>query len=187
MASVRRPLLACALVLGVTACGSSPGPSGATQTTTSLAVGGGIATAPALSGRALPEVAGLTRLDSGAAVGFGDLAGTPAVINLWFSSCAPCKEEMPAFEAVHRRVGPAVRFVGLNTGEGAPLARRFLAEDVSVSYEQWHDPTAAVPAALRIPSFPATLFVAADGRLVKAVYGALSAERLERTIDEVLR
>ncbi len=184
MAFVRPTLpaaAACAALLLVpAACGGSSEPAGAAGS----AASGGIPTAPALGGKPLPELT-LRRLDTGDAVRTSDLAGRPAVVNLWFSTCVPCKQEMPAFEEVHRAVGDRVRFVGLNTGEAAAPAKRFLAEQVSVTYEQWHDPQADLATALRIPSFPATLLLSAQGRVVKAHYGALDAGRLRSLIAEV--
>jgi thiol-disulfide isomerase/thioredoxin len=177
------PVLALALtaVLGaaVAGCGDDT-TSGAGGSTAA----GGIPTAPDLVGRPLPDIA-ITRLDSGAPVRLTDLRGTPAVVNLWFSTCEPCKQEMPAFESVHQSLGGRVRFVGLDTGEAASPATRFLAEQVHVTYEQWHDPDAAVATELRIPSFPATLFVSPDGRLVRARYGAQSADQLRSTLQEL--
>lgn len=183
---MRRTLPATALVLLLLGACGDEAPARADGAGTSSAGVSGIPTAPALGGASLPGVE-LRRLDTGASVRFSDLAGRPAVVNLWFSTCVPCKQEMPAFEEVHRSLGDTVRFVGVNTGEGASPARRFLAEQVTVTYEQWHDPQADVAMTLRIPSFPATLFVGADGRLRTTHYGALSAERLRSLIEELTR
>ena len=44
-----------------------------------------------------------------------ELSGRPLVINLWFSTCAPCSRELPAFAAAQSMFGDRVRFVGINS------------------------------------------------------------------------
>ncbi|MEZ5273036.1 MAG: TlpA disulfide reductase family protein [Ilumatobacteraceae bacterium] len=42
------------------------------------------------------------------------LAGTPLVVNIWGSTCGPCKQELPDFAAAHAAFGDRVRFVGIS-------------------------------------------------------------------------
>src|SRR5487761_1088627 len=59
-------------------------------------------------------------------VTMASLGGKPVVLNMWSSSCSVCKTETPAMEAVARRVGGAVRFVGVDTIDQRPAALQFL-------------------------------------------------------------
>ena len=58
----------------------------------------------------------LATLDgNGAALELAALRG-PAVVNLWATWCAPCRQELPAFQEVSARRSD-VRFVGVDIGE----------------------------------------------------------------------
>ena len=52
------------------------------------------------AGGRLPDVE-VETLRGGEAFRLDELEG-PAVVNLWATWCAPCKRELPEFEAVHR-------------------------------------------------------------------------------------
>jgi peroxiredoxin len=145
---------------------------------------GAIPTAPALDGDPLPAVT--LRTADGTEVDLLDLGGQPTVINLWFTTCQPCKKELPDFAVVHNELGERVRFIGVNpTGENADRAAAFAAER-GVAYELYSDPTASLPTTLGIGTFPATLFVTPDGVIRTTHQGALDADELRRLIDEEL-
>lgn len=105
------------------------------------------------------------------------LAGRPLVLNMWASSCSVCTSETPAIESVARRVGDAVRFVGIDTADqrGAALAfvRRF-----RVSYLQLFDPGETVGQGYAIMGLPVTVFVSAHDRVVGEYFGAMNAGTL---------
>ncbi|HEX3088513.1 MAG TPA: TlpA disulfide reductase family protein, partial [Ilumatobacteraceae bacterium] len=56
-----------------------------------------IGTNAVVTGKALPRV-NLETL-SGDTFATADLVGKPMVVNFWYSTCAPCKKELPAFAA----------------------------------------------------------------------------------------
>lgn len=143
---------------------------------------GSIAFAPDLGGESLPAVA-ITDLQ-GNSVPVGSLVGQPLVINLWFSSCVPCAQELPAFAAVHGELGDRVRFVGIDPQDSAAKAESFAA-DHGVRYELFLDRGDLV-GALKIGTFPATLFVDASGKVVKLRQGAFDADGLRAAIEEYL-
>lgn len=146
-------------------------------------VGGGIPTAPDLAGIALPELA-ITDLD-GAPVPSASLIGQPLVVNLWYSTCAGCAEELPAFAEVHRRLGDRVRFVGLDVQDSAARAEEFAAS-AGVGYEILLGRIGEVARKLDILLYPATLFVEPGGRIVELHQGALTADALNALITEKL-
>jgi thiol-disulfide isomerase/thioredoxin len=143
----------------------------------------GIAVAPSLDGKPLPTVA-LESLD-GLTLTTGDLVGRPMVINLWFSTCAPCAQELPEFAEVHRELGDRVRFVGIDHFDTAAKAEAF-ARDKGVEYELYLDPDAALVTGLRIGVFPTTLLVAPDGTIVDLRSGAMTADELRAAISTEL-
>jgi thiol-disulfide isomerase/thioredoxin len=121
----------------------------------------------------------------GLPVSSGDLIGTPAVINVWFSTCPPCARELADFAEVHREVGDQIRFVGVNPFDSVEVMQRFAAER-GVAYEQWRDPESAFIDAIATTAFPRTLFVNAAGFVV-ADTGVLTADELRNLIEAVLQ
>lgn len=151
------------------------GAGGATQDPT-------IGTNAKVSGEQLPDVELVD--NDGATVHTADLEGTPLVINYWFSTCAPCKEELPAFAAVSAEYAGEVRFVGVNPQDSAETNLSF-ARDRGVEYELLRDPDGAYASTLGVSTAPFTLFVAADGTIVRQT-GVLTADTLRSHLEELL-
>jgi thiol-disulfide isomerase/thioredoxin len=144
----------------------------------------GIPTAPALTGEPLPDLSVQTL--GGESVALRSFLGErPLVVNLWFSSCVPCRKELPDFAAVHGELGDRVRFVGLNLQDTAERAAEFAAA-AGVTYELVLDPEQRIAIELDVLNFPSTLFVDTEGTIVELRQGALSADELRSTIDAML-
>lgn len=141
-----------------------------------------IATNAPVQGTPLPVV-DLTTND-GATVVTADLLGQPLVINVWNSTCGPCKKELPAFAAVHADYGDRVRFVGVNTLD-VPEVNESFARERGVQYELLRDVDGAFTDAVGIATQPVTLFVAADGTIVRQT-GVLDEATLRQYVDELL-
>jgi peroxiredoxin len=141
-----------------------------------------IATNAPVQGTPLPAVE-LTTND-GATVVTADLLGQPLVINVWNSTCGPCKKELPAFAAVHAARGDRVRFVGVNTLD-VPEVNESFARERGVQYELLRDVDGAFTDAVGIATQPVTLFVAADGTIVRQT-GVLDEATLRQYVDELL-
>ena len=141
-----------------------------------------IGTNAKVSGEQLPDVELVD--NDGATVRTADLEGTPLVINYWFSTCAPCKEELPAFGAVSAEYAGKVRFVGVNPQDSAETNQSF-ARDRGVQYELLRDPDGAYASTLGVSTAPFTLFVAADGTIVRQT-GVLTADTLRSHLEELL-
>jgi thiol-disulfide isomerase/thioredoxin len=111
-----------------------------------------------------------------------DLApdGRPMIVNLWFSTCAPCAKELAEFADVHADVGDRVRFVGVDPFDTPAAMTRFAGER-GVSYELLRDPGERLGQALDIAAYPVTLFVAADGTILDET-GAMDGDTLRDRI-----
>jgi thiol-disulfide isomerase/thioredoxin len=118
-------------------------------------------------------------------IDLADLIGQPLVINFWFSACPPCKREMPALQTVSENYGDVVRFVGVNSVDSRDRMLDF-AEEVGVTYELLRDPDSELLVSNGIAAFPTTLFVDADGSVVKQVAGEVTVEVLTANIEEIL-
>lgn len=100
--------------------------------------------------------------------------GTPMVVNLWGSWCAPCREEMPILQEFAAAAGDDVRVVGLISKDGLPQAASF-AEDAGVTFPSAFDGQGQLMAELGLNVLPFTYFVDADGALVHTEAGPVSS------------
>ena len=141
-----------------------------------------IGTNAAVTGRSLPKVNVQTL--AGDAFATADLVGRPLVVNFWYSTCAPCKKELPAFAAVQAKLGDKVRFVGVDSLPPSAHEEAF-ARDKGVQYELLYDTNGALSSAIGVAAFPQTLFIDATGKIVEQT-GELTADRLEQLIRTTL-
>lgn len=138
--------------------------------------------APQLDGRLLPST-GVVGTQPGQTP-FADLRG-PLVVNVWASTCVPCRDEMPALQAFAQAYAGKVAVVGVNPLDGADELRRFAAE-TGVSYPLYRDPDGVFQVELGIELIPATLFVRADGTIAQLYLGALDQDRLAALVASEL-
>ena len=134
-----------------------------------------------VDGDRLPDVV-LTDA-AGLEIRTSSLVGQPLVVNLWYSTCIPCKRELGEFATVHRELGDRIRFVGINPFDSVDVMERF-AGDRGVGYELLRDEAGAFVDAAGVISFPVTLFVDADGVIV-AHTGELDGDELRARIEEL--
>lgn len=120
----------------------------------------------------------------GTIVQLGDIDG-PAIVNLWATWCAPCRREIPDFEAVHRELGAEVRFVGINIGDEVEDAVDFL-DEVGATYDQYRDPIGDVVTELGTSTMPVTFVLGTDGTISTTHLGPLDQDGLRRAIDEAI-
>jgi len=154
-----------------------------TITSNEVFVEPGLPTNDVVEGEPLPTV---TLSDAaGNDVSTSQLTGQPLVINVWSTTCEPCRRELPAFAAVHQEFGDQVRFVAVNSGDSADEARAF-AEEYGVNYESLSDRNGEFLANLGITGLPYTLFIASDGTIVAQKGIELSADNIRITITNEL-
>jgi peroxiredoxin len=141
-----------------------------------------IGTNAVVAGKSLPQVDIKTLV--GDAFSTVDLIGKPLIVNFWYSTCAPCKRELPAFAAAHAKFGDEVRFVGVDTFPPSQAEEDF-ARDRGVQYELLYDPNGELTSAVGIATSPQTLFIDASGTILEQT-GELTADKLENLIRTTL-
>jgi peroxiredoxin len=94
----------------------------------------------------------------------------------------PCRRELRDFAAVHAEVGDRVQFVGIDPFDTVEAMERF-ADERGVEYDLLRD-DGTMSNELGIVGYPVTLFVDADGRILRQV-GEIDEETL-RTLIEAL-
>jgi thiol-disulfide isomerase/thioredoxin len=129
----------------------------------------------------LPDIEVQT-LRGGEAFRLDELEG-PAVVNLWATWCAPCKRELPEFEAVHRSMAGEVTFVGVNIGDDGDEAADYL-DDLGITYDQYLDEDSELTAALKTATLPMTVIIDADDRITLRHIGPLDQDELIQAIEQ---
>ena len=105
--------------------------------------------------------------------GLSNYKGQVLVINFWATWCAPCRAEMPSFEALYRRYrsqGLAVLAVSLDKGADAKV-RQFV-QDRGLSFPVLMDVDGEAERLYPSVSIPFTYVVGRSGRIVARVDGA---------------
>ena len=138
-----------------------------------------IATNSAIAGTSLPQASLLTLNNK--SIDLNTLIGKPLILNFWYSTCEPCRREMPVLAASADTHSSTVRFIGINMNDSIETATAFAAK-YNVSYDIMFDPSGSLIGALGIGTAPMTLFVDAQGIIVDQVAGEISADKLESLI-----
>ncbi len=123
-----------------------------------------------------------------------ELAGQEAVvINFWYPSCPPCREEMPHFEEVWREMqardpeGEGVRFLGLFVPQGFDTeqdARDFV-DELGLTFDFATDLQARIAQAYEVQYFPTTYFINKEGRVFQQEISNLDRESLAAIISQM--
>jgi cytochrome c biogenesis protein CcmG, thiol:disulfide interchange protein DsbE len=158
---------------------------------TTLLVVAAVVVAQLLVQRAAPPVPGgepappLALADlAGAQVDLADLRGKVVAVNFWASWCPPCREELPELAEVwseHR--GRCFELLG--------VAEESAREDVAklargIPYPILLDERASALAAWRVPGYPRTFIVDAEGKVRRVFEGAVRKGQLEEAIRPLL-
>ncbi len=144
----------------------------------------GIAINTELTGQQLPQV-DLTTI-TGEKISTRTLTGTPMIINIWYSTCEPCRRELPVLASAAAQYLGQVRFVGVNIKDSASVAKEFAAQ-YGVEFELLLDTNGPFISELGIATAPVTLAVDAQGVIIDQVAGEMSASELDKLVKELLK
>lgn len=131
---------------------------------------------PGPGGGSLPDLT-LPCLGGGPEVDLASLRG-PLIINLWFSGCGPCRDEMPALQAFYAQHGDEVAVLGIDV-ENYPEAAISFAGMVGATYPQLADPGGEIfdQPELRVGlGFPQFILVDASGEVVHQAAGGVESK-----------
>lgn len=111
-------------------------------------------------------------------ISLASYTGHPLVLNFFASWCTECQRETPLIARFYRSGHGRVTILGVDVNDSAGKAEAF-ARKAGVSYKVVTDPqpmTAAL--SYGVAALPATFFLNAQHRIVKSVYGAVTAAEL---------
>lgn len=118
--------------------------------------------------------------------------GRPLVVNFWATWCEPCREEIPALEALHREMRGDVRVVGVSVDDPSHIeqVRRYVAEQ-RVTFPQYirSDSDDETFIAAVDPEWsgavPATFLYDGSGERAARLVGQQSRESLESALGSL--
>jgi thiol-disulfide isomerase/thioredoxin len=103
------------------------------------------------------------------------LRGQVVLLNAWATWCPPCREEMPDFEAFHKRYreqGLAVVGVNIDEGEADEAVTRYV-QGMKIGFSIWRDPNNRFGKRFRVLGVPATLLINREGMIVRRWQGPM--------------
>lgn len=131
-----------------------------------------------------PELA-LTSL-AGDAVSLEGLRGSTVLLNTWATWCPPCRDELPALEAIARRYADrGLIVVGVNIGESRATVQSFV-DRSGLTFPIWLDPDEASLRAFVTISLPASFLIDPSGVVRARWLGATCERELEAEILPIL-
>lgn len=135
-------------------------------------------TPPALYAASFTDAEGRTR-------SLGQFQGKLLVLNFWATWCAPCREEMPAFNRVHGRWKErGVQVLGLSAEDAAKVGG--FARDLAIGYPLWTggEEISELSRRLgnRIGVLPHTVFVGPTGEVLESRVGPYTESQLEERL-----
>ena len=144
----------------------------------------GIATNSLLIGSQLPAI----KLENveGQEVSTQSLLNKPLIINVWYSTCEPCRRELPALANADTQYRDRVQFVGVNIKDSATVAKEF-ASQYCVEFELLLDKNGLFISQLGIATAPVTLAIDPQGLIVGQKAGEISASELDELVKELLK
>jgi peroxiredoxin len=130
--------------------------------------------APDLAGAPVAPPFDLPRA-AGGRLALSELAGRVVLLNFWATWCAPCRDELPALQALHEtlaREGLAV--VAVSVDAGAPDAVARFAAARGLGFAVLHDPSEEVARRYGALAYPTSVVIDRSGRIVQRAVGAFA-------------
>jgi thiol-disulfide isomerase/thioredoxin len=103
----------------------------------------------------------------------------PAIINIWGTWCAPCREELPHFAELLNKYGDQVDVIGIAVEEKNQATVKKFVKRNGITWPILYDETGSTQEKFG-PGVPVTAFINKSGKVVYTRYGAFqSMEELE--------
>jgi thiol-disulfide isomerase/thioredoxin len=125
-------------------------------------------------------------LGGGRDVDLSTLKG-PLVLNFFASTCAPCRQEMPALERFYRDHGRQVPVLGVDYIDTYPGVALQKAVGRGVTYPLVADPLGDLQGTdLSVSKFPTFFFLSADGKVSTELGGKTSEAEIVAMVEKHL-
>ena len=127
----------------------------------------------------------LSEVSTGQTWDLVDLDGKPVILNFWATWCGACRDELPAISALHDEADGRYHVVTV-AHQNVRTLQRFV-KHRRLSFPVLLDPRGSVHEAYGVHSYPTTVIIDADGRVVHDFVGVASASVLREHMDQLAR
>jgi peroxiredoxin len=118
-----------------------------------------------------------------------DYRGKVVLINFWATWCEPCREEMPAMQALKSKLGgkPFV-VLAVNVAESEVRVADFL-RTMPLDFTVLHDRDSAVMKAWRVKALPSSFVIGPDGRIYYSFTGDFewADDKVVKALTDLMR
>ena len=125
----------------------------------------------------------------GRTLNLGAVQGTPVLVNLWATWCAPCIKEMPLLDELAEDYDGILRVITVSQDMGGEeKVAEFFAQNELGNLGSWMDPQAELSFTLGDTVLPTTVLYSGQGQEIWRVRGDYdwSSEEARAAIDEAL-
>jgi thiol-disulfide isomerase/thioredoxin len=140
-------------------------------------------------GRGEPVVLSGTTMQ-GENLDLNDLRGSVVVVNVWYASCKPCRNEAPDLQkAATELAGSGVKFLGLNIRDDPETALAF-ERTFAITYPSLRDggpKLTALRGGLAPGAVPSTVVLDRQGRIAAGISGETTRSTLVGIVQDVLK
>ncbi len=140
---------------------------------------------PSIMGQTAPDFQ-LTSI-TGELVSLAQFRGRPVFINLWYTGCAPCVREFPAFQQFMEEQGAdGAVIIAINQGEELAPVRQFITDLGATDVVVLLDPDMRIPRSFPHRSFfPTTYLIDANGVVSQRKIGEISLDELYIYLESI--
>ncbi len=116
-----------------------------------------------------------------------DYRGQVVLVNLWATWCPPCKEEMPALQALYKKyIDDGFVIIAINDGDPAPDVLQFV-KDYQLTFPVWLDPTyIATEQAFKTLNLPTSFVIDRNGTVRLMWVGGISKKMLDKYVPAII-
>jgi len=106
-----------------------------------------------------------------------EFRGNPAIVNVWATWCIPCRQEMPALEALYDKYSPqGLKIIGVSIdGPGTSQRIKSFIDRMGITYTILHDPDDKFSRAFRTIGVPESFLINDNGEIVDTWKGPFDA------------
>ena len=130
---------------------------------------------PNMIGKAAPEFSA-PDLFTGKSITKKEIITKPIIVNIWASWCIACQAE---HELLLKMKADALPIIGLNSGDKAEHAKKYLADNGNPFEKVIHDPRRELQINFGATGAPETFIIGTDGKIYYHYRGNLTEEILK--------
>lgn len=113
-----------------------------------------------------------TTLTTDSVVTLDAYRGKVVLLNIWATWCAPCRQEMPSMERLHKKLeGTDFRVVAVSVRDNADAVKEFV-QDVGITFDILFDPDGQTERRYQTTGVPESFVIDRRGIIMKREIGA---------------